>query len=471
LWKNESQAPLQLRELEIYAPLSNIPKSIGKLKHLERIVIEGKVNLTQLPKEFCLLQSLKALVLVGFSEMKSLQECFFNLTNLQQIDLSSCRALERLPESLGNLTNLQQIKLSNCRALERLPESLGNLTNLQQLTLSDCRALERLPESLGNLTNLQQIKLTGPSALERLPDSFCKLIKLQNLDLSYCTNLTMSSETLGNISTLERIDLTYCGKIEVLPQQVTHQRSLKELRMQSTNIKELPSAIGELSNLEVMTVGPLLDTPPPSLWDLKNLKELELYECKELKCLPPSLRLWTQLTKLTLEDCPLVRELPFKEEVKGKRETLSDLDSSIHILPRLQELWLYKTGISEISFAEGVCCNLRYLTIYGCNDLVEVGTLPNTLIWLSFLNCSNLRKIDQIYGLAKLQMLDLSGCTELEEVEGIQHCMALDTLYAEECPKLQWSAGVVKQLCRQVSDLQIERGFIHYLKGCLHFPH
>jgi len=252
---------------------------------------------------------------------------------------------------------------------------------------------------------------------------------------------------------------------------VAHQRSLKKLLLRGTNLKEFPSAIGELSNLEVMRVGPLLDTPPPSLWDLKNLKELGLYEWKDLKCLLPSLRLLTQLTQLTVQDCPLVRELPFKEEVKGKRETSSDLDSSIHILPRLQQLRLYKTGISEISFAEGVCCNLRYLTIYECNDLVEVGTLPNTLIWLSFLNCSNLRKIDQIYGLPKLQMLDLSGCTELEEVEGIQHCMALTTLYAEECPKLQWSAGVVKQLCQRGTYLNIERGFIHYLKGCLHFPH
>jgi Leucine-rich repeat (LRR) protein len=148
--------------------------------------------------------------------------------------------------------------------------------------------------------------------------------------------------------------------------------------------------------LEVLVVGGLLlDTLPPSLclknlkelniWgcnalkclpaslgDLKNLKELKIEHCNALKCLPASLGLLTQLTDLTVEWCPLIRELPLKEEVKGERKKC--------ILPRLQTLTVEGTGISEVSFAEGVCFNLRFLSIVSCYNVVEVGKLPNTLL-------------------------------------------------------------------------------------------
>eukprot|EP00253_Pinus_taeda_P030457 PITA_30457 len=485
LWEEESQAPVQLRELEIQGPLSNIGSSIGKLKHLERILIypvsvwPEKVNLTKLPEEFCLLQSLRVLILERCSEMKSLPECF------------------------GNLTNLQQIRLSHC------------------------------------------------SALENLPASFCKLIKLQSLDLQYCTNVTMSSQTLGNICTLEYMNLTGRGKIEILPPQVARQRSLEQLYLRISNLKELPSAIGELSALEVLVVeAPLLDLLPPSLCDLKNLKELHLSECKELKCLPASLGnlkelkelqlydcrelkylpaslgdlqnlkkliihsckelkclpgsigMLTQLTALRVRHCPLISELPFKEVVKGKGETLNDLDFSIDncILPRLQVLTIERTKISEISFAGGVCVNLEELRVLNCRNVVEVGILPNNLISLALVGCRNLRKIDKIHGLAKLQQLLIwysieleelpnietlvslwcldtracaklrkigglgqlqklwvTECYELEEVEGIQHCMSLKSLHAEECPKLQWSADVVEQLRQRCSKWFVYR--------------
>eukprot|EP00253_Pinus_taeda_P003101 PITA_03101 len=533
LWGKESQAPLQLRELEIKAPLSNIPKSIGKLTQLERIVIcpysyQGKVNVTQLPEEFCFLQSLKALELEGFSEMKSLPERFGELTNLRQIRLSGCSAMKSLPERFGELTNLRDISLRGCRAMKSLPERFGELTNLHHINFSDCSALKRLPDSLGNLANLHHIYLNHCSALESLPDSFCKLIKLQHLDLSDCINLIMSSETLGNVSTLLYINLSGCRKVEVFPPQVLHQVSLRKLYLTHTNIKGLPSAIGELHDLEVLDVGPLSDTqPPPSLWNIQSLKELGLFECKELKCLPAALgdirnlkklqihhckeleclltclRLLTQLTELSVTDCPLIRQLPFKEEVKGEREISSDrrVSSIDHcILPRLRYLDLSGTGISEVSFAEGVCSNLLELIMGGCYNLVEVGTLPNTLIHLALASCHSLRKMDNIYGPAKLHCLDIRncigleelpcnetlvslgallasgcvrlkrirglgqltnlyklnvpGCSELEELEGIQHCMSLWDLLAQECPKLQWDAAVVKQLRQRMG-----RGF------------
>lgn len=69
-----------------------------------------------------------------------------------------------------------------------------------------------------------------------------------------CLTLTISGETLGNISKLEYLNLSYV-LIEELPPQVGHQRSLAVLDLRCKFLKELPSAMGDLSDLEVLTIG------------------------------------------------------------------------------------------------------------------------------------------------------------------------------------------------------------------------
>jgi Leucine-rich repeat (LRR) protein len=86
-----------------------------------------------------------------------------------------------------------------------------------------------------------------------LPNSFGNLIQLKSLSLKRCGQLTISSETLGKITTLEYLDLSGCQNIEVLPPQLIYQRFLQKLLLQF-DFKELPSAIGDLSNLKILTL-------------------------------------------------------------------------------------------------------------------------------------------------------------------------------------------------------------------------
>jgi Leucine-rich repeat (LRR) protein len=126
LWPDEHQAPLLLRELIIDAPLSKIPKSIGKLEKLEKLVLlqnehVQEANLKTFLDELCHLKSLKCLVLKECSNMKSLPDSFVNLTNLEHIDLSRCSNLQKLPKFFGKLRNLQLIDLSGCLSLKTFP--------------------------------------------------------------------------------------------------------------------------------------------------------------------------------------------------------------------------------------------------------------------------------------------------------------------------------------------------------------
>jgi hypothetical protein len=111
------------------------------------------------------------------------------------------------------------------------------------------------------------------------------------------------------------------------------------------------------------------------------------------------------LRALRLHSCPL-RELPFNM-VRG-------LDSSIDKgMLQLDELELYRTEVSEVSFPKGVCSNLQHLMIRSCNNLAEVGALPTTLTTLDLRDCPALKNIAGLCDLDRLRKLDRRGCTRL----------------------------------------------------------
>jgi Leucine-rich repeat (LRR) protein len=414
LWQNRSEAPLQLRELNIRAGLLQFPKFIGQLKHLEKIALVDTMR----------------------------------------------DYIETLPEELFHLSSLKHLRL--------------------------CMNMKSLPNSFGNLTNLQHIDLSGCSKLQTLPHSFRNLVRLKHLCLAACFELSMSSEVLGNISTLESLDLSNCMKMEVLPPQITHQRSLEEMCLLNTNLKELPSAIGGLISLENLKLGsPLLETLPPLLGDLTSLKELTLSGCGILKCMPNSIGELKQLRRLEIEysgieylpigltelnnleilkvhTCPL-REVPFAsvEMVERGKTALTDLrghivfDSCIDkCMLALKYLELHWTIISEVSFPKGVCPNLQHLKIKSCNDLVEVGELPSTLVTLEFSSCCALKKIEGLWGLANLRQLDISGCKEVEELPSLETLESLEEFRASECVKLKSIRGLAQLTKLRMLDLK-----------------
>jgi Leucine-rich repeat (LRR) protein len=343
--------------------------------------------------------------------------------------------MQMLPDSLGNLTELQRIDLSYCKILRMLPNSFGNLTKLQQIDLNNCRNLQILPNSFGNLKQLKFLRLAG------------------------CEQLTVSSETLGNITTLEGFSLSDSSRcfsapknIKVLPSQLTYQQSLQRLFL-GFDFKELPTAIGNLSNLKVLSLASsCLEMLPPSFGDLRSLEELDLVYCP-LKCFPDSTRMLTQLKKLRISCIKNLERLEIKEcpsrEVGGEIETATD-SRGRGVLSKLDA--------SEASYSNAVFPNLQHLHIDHCHRLVEVGALPTTLqtldiedCWameelpsmetlvslekLTTEECYMLKRIHGLGQLTKLKELYLLACYELEELPGVEHSRSLESVCARSCPK------------------------------------
>lgn len=200
------------------------------------------------------------------------------------------------------------------------------------------------------------------------------------------------------------------------------------LRLMCTNIKELPVALGDLSDLELLEIGsPDLHSLPPSLCKLKNLKRLEIHFCRKLKYLPDSLALLTELTDFTVVGCPLT-ELVFKR-VEVQRETSAD-SSFQEFMPRLRRFSVSGAEISKISFGEGVCPNLQHLNVSYSEKL---------------------EKIEGLSGLPQLKKLWIVECSDLEELPGVELCRFLEKTIIRGSPKLRFKEEVVIQLMRQGS--------------------
>eukprot|EP01018_Ginkgo_biloba_P021960 Gb_23826 [translate_table: standard] len=139
LWQYDSQAPFQLREMIIWSNrLRKFPKSIGLLKHLENLVLNG------LGRNGSLGTNIGSRDHSNFS-LQTLPDEFCDLQSLQHLELLDCRALVLLPLRFGDLTNLQHVNLNGCRKLEMLPDSFNRLTRLQYLDLRGCISLTIKP--------------------------------------------------------------------------------------------------------------------------------------------------------------------------------------------------------------------------------------------------------------------------------------------------------------------------------------
>lgn len=242
------------------------------------------------------------------------------------------------------------------------------------------------------------------------PNSFENFIQLKYLHLTGCKQLTISIETLEKITTLE--DLSLSGgfspsareNIEAVPAQLAYLRFLQRLRL-DFEFKELPSAIGNLSNLKTLELkSSCLESLPPSLGDLRSLKELTLAYCS-LKCLRDSIRMLSQLETLNIVEIKDLEVLELKECPSIEEETLEKVGGEVETA-------------TDSSKLEAVFPNLQHLSIFSCDRLVKVGALPATLEELSIYSCRELEEVPSWGTLPSLTMRDMEDCPKLKEDSG-----------------------------------------------------
>eukprot|EP01018_Ginkgo_biloba_P035286 Gb_27297 [translate_table: standard] len=343
-------------------------------------------------------------------------------SKLQELNLQRCYKLQRVPDSIDRFRALQKLDFSNRLLLKTLSEEFCYLESLEVLSLKRCLNLEYLPSGFGGMRRLRDVSLTECKKLKALPESFGLLPQIEYLDMRDCRNVKIDEGSFVSISTLKEVNLLSCRKLETFPTQLTRQRSLKKLGVAIVDkysgliadfghneiFIDIPENFGELNKLTEVEMGNLTRIPQ-SIGKLSQLERFHLWGLANMRAIPDSIGNLSSLSSLHLRGCPQLQELPTSI---GNLSRLKWLQLSN--CPRLPASHFNRAGLTRLT-------NLISLDLSGCSDLQNITGLSG-LRNLSTLNLNDYHK------LTERASLDLRQCKQLRNL----HLALTDSFLTEE---------------------------------------
>nr|CCW28741.1 NB-ARC LRR protein [Arachis duranensis] len=303
---------------------------------------------------------------------------------LVEIDLSYSKIVQ-LWDGKKFLKDLKHLNLSGCYKLKQTPD-ISEVPNLKTLYLVECKELNYIHPSLAHHKSLVELNLRGCSSLETLAD------KLET-------------------SSLERLNLCSCYRLRRLPEFGECMKQLSILTLRFTDIKELPSTLGNLVGLSKLDLAALESiVHPVSLGCFVGLKKLDLSGCNELSCVPYGSH---GLESLTVWD-------------SSDNSNIVGLLSSLSLLTSLSSLKLWVSFPTSKEYDLGHLASLTDLDL-SCNSFSRVPI--------------------SIHQLPRLKCLDLNNCSFLEVLPELPS--SLRELRAEDCYSLDASNvnDVISKAC------------------------
>ncbi|KAL5551409.1 hypothetical protein UlMin_001585, partial [Ulmus minor] len=258
-----------------------------------------------------------------------------NLKQLARLSLNDCPKVTRLP-MLNEVTSLQILELSGAKLFKEIrKEAFENKQNLRFLDMSGT-GIFHLPSYLKSMSSLEVLNLSSTSSLPDMKEiTFDSFKKLQFLDLS--NTILETIPPLSNLGSLRKLFLRNCVHLKELPEM----KGLEKLEVfeltQAPEVKEIPKLSASKNLQQVLLQGCEKIETLPNLGDLEKLEVVNLSGCKALKelqgqfserireldlsgtkieSLPPTLSKLSNLRKLLLKDC---------SELKGSLQPLESL--------------------------------------------------------------------------------------------------------------------------------------------------
>ncbi|KAK3419269.1 hypothetical protein EUGRSUZ_J01295 [Eucalyptus grandis] len=390
--------------------LVQVDRSIGKLKQLVFLNLEGCSKLQRLPDEMEGLEALTELLL----DMTSITKIpkWKGMKKLETLSASSCGLLSKC-NLVGCSTSLLYLCLSGTRISEL---SIGNFGSLIELNLSRS-SIRELPNLIETMKNLRVLRISG-TILEKLPSTLGMLEKLEEIEAYDCRYLRgeIPSE-IGRLSFLRILRLTKTGISDIpkLPESMTNLYLSHNQQMRCPDLSNL-------SNLRYLTLDLKYRIPShlaPSLNWIGGLRKLESLSlcCHSLVTLPSDFNLLLKLRKLEL------------------------FVNNLECLPKLPQNLSYfhfvGCGLMEKSINLSYLEKLSGLHIYNCRQLMEIQGLQHlkNLRGLRLVRLLSLAKLLDLTGLKKLQGLHIEDCPKVVEVRG--QLESLDILYLNHCETLE----------------------------------
>ncbi|KAH0681011.1 hypothetical protein KY284_022096 [Solanum tuberosum] len=289
--------------LEGCVNLVEINFSVRDLRRLVLLNLKNCRNLKTLPK-IIQLESLEVLILSGCLKLKKLSIIKEEMNHLSQVYLEGT-GLRELPESIENFSGVTLINLSNCKDLENLPSSIFRLKCLRTLYLSGCSRLEELSDDLGLLVGLEELHCDG-TAIRTMPSSISQLKNLKHLSLRGCKN-GLGLQVWSSLI-LSRLFGKGHNSMSLVFPNLSGLYSLTKLDISDCNISDgrILSNLGFLPSMEEVNLGKnnFVDIPSASINGLSRLKVVELVGCKRLEIFP---ELPSSIEEVYADECTSLR--------------------------------------------------------------------------------------------------------------------------------------------------------------------
>ncbi|EOY12688.1 LRR and NB-ARC domains-containing disease resistance protein, putative [Theobroma cacao] len=393
----------------------------------------------------------------------------------QQFMVKAGMQLKEFPSEQEWTVNVEKVSLMQTFKLEIPPHISPRWPHLSTLILKHC-GLERISESFfKHMPGLKVLNLSDNSSLEYLPNSISNLKTLNALILSDCEQLKYVP-SLVELTALRKLNL-WRTRIEEVPHGIEMLENLRDLRMMSWDLEELPVGIlRRICHLQCLTIGMTFVKGEEAgqlrklewvLCSFRNVQEFKKYaECTQGKYPtsfffrvggtpmlgnfghPPNFKkiekevIFTDseiercddrvvphgLQTLTIENCddfkclnniPLFRKATDLKECRISvcegMECVVDLSlSSCDAPDNIEELGLF------------LLPNLREVVRVGVAVEIEstshAPTPPaifSSLKKLQISGCSKIKKlfpVEQLQGLPNVENIDVSYCDKMEEI-------------------------------------------------------
>jgi Leucine-rich repeat (LRR) protein len=283
------------------------------------------------------------------------------------------RAYEEMESYLNNFQATNHWLQVTNSALEALPPIVGQRP-ISSIRFQDTN-LSSLPDSIAN-AHIGEVKLYVNS-MNLLADDLHKLPHLQSLTI-----------------------LDYDGT--TLPAELFQATGITHLFIRGSNLTSLPAEIGNLRNLQMLTILAGLTALPAEFAQLQNLNEIR-FEYTQFEVFPLELTELPNLTRLSLSD----------------DKTITTLPAEIGNMSGLQSLWLNNTSITSLPVEIGnvplTSLSLDNTPISALPDVKfeELGYLNLTGTNISYANYLDYRNVFAKQGCrinyypSKAEMMDL----------------------------------------------------------------
>ncbi|KAE8703253.1 hypothetical protein F3Y22_tig00110472pilonHSYRG00147 [Hibiscus syriacus] len=366
------------------------------------------------------------------------------LPKLKSVDLKGCENLAKTPD-FSMVPNLESLILEGTRISDFYP-TMKSLRRLKILSLKDCKSLRSFPSEIGK-KSLETLILSGCLKIKTIQEIVGEIECLRQLCLDG-TGIKELPSSIGHLRSLELLTLKDCSKLECLPNSIGRCESLENLNLCAcSKLEDLPENLQQIKSLRELDLSETsIAALPPFIFHMESLKFLYFHGCKR----PPSRgrSLWPFISRTT--------------ERQGLNSMTQRLPVILSGLSTMKDLDLNHCNIRDGAIPNDIC-NLSNLEILSLSDN-DFTTLPTTIGRLSkitFLTLTDCQRLKSLPELPANTRLSVEGCTSLEELAipatACNYPRSYGYINALNCFKMAETNNVITVLNRSLKVVAKER--------------